>query len=418
MPSSRNNHIPTVLSVVQQLKPQSILDIGTGFGKWGFLFREYTDIVASEHDPARYQRANWRVVIDGIEGFRDYLTPVHSYVYNSVFVGDLREILPTLGQYVRECISHATKAVIISTPAEFVPQGEACGNSYEIHRSFWSPGDFMIDGADCLAEKLENEILLAVLLKPGMRKPAIRPARRKRSAKQSLWRRVLRRLVKEPAKQLKTTLTRSTRRFNATSYWERRYAAGGNSGLGSYGELAQFKAQVVNRFIAERGIRTVVEFGAGDGNQLSLLRCPEYVGVDVSATAIDILSKKFATDRSKLFCLSEEFDRSRQFDLALSLDVLYHLVDDGDYCRYMRDLFNASNRFVVIYSSNEDRKQRVPHVRDRRFTTMVENLFPGWRLVGTVENPYKSESRADFYFYERTTPAGTSVASHRETMPC
>ena len=54
MPSSRPNTIPTVINLLRQLKPQSILDVGVGFGKWGHLFREYTDILEAEHEPARY----------------------------------------------------------------------------------------------------------------------------------------------------------------------------------------------------------------------------------------------------------------------------------------------------------------------------------------------------------------------------
>ena len=50
MPSSRPNTIPTVIHLVRQIKPKSILDVGVGFGKWGHLFREYTDINEAEHD--------------------------------------------------------------------------------------------------------------------------------------------------------------------------------------------------------------------------------------------------------------------------------------------------------------------------------------------------------------------------------
>ncbi|MCI0745080.1 MAG: hypothetical protein L0Y58_06715, partial [Verrucomicrobia subdivision 3 bacterium] len=82
MPSSRPNTIPTVIHVVRQLKPASILDVGVGFGKWGHLFREYTDILEAEHDPKRYQRRNWRVRIDGIEAHKAYLTPMHRFLYN------------------------------------------------------------------------------------------------------------------------------------------------------------------------------------------------------------------------------------------------------------------------------------------------------------------------------------------------
>ena len=69
MPSSRPNTIPAVVHLLRQIQPRSILDVGVGFGKWGHLFREYTDIHESENDPARYPKKNWHVRIDGIEGF-------------------------------------------------------------------------------------------------------------------------------------------------------------------------------------------------------------------------------------------------------------------------------------------------------------------------------------------------------------
>src|ERR1051325_10519734 len=99
MPSSRPNTIPTVINLVRQLRPRSILDIGVGFGKWGHLFREYTDINESERDPARYPRSGWQVRIDGIEGHAPYVTEMHRYIYNEVHLGDAMELLPRLPIY-------------------------------------------------------------------------------------------------------------------------------------------------------------------------------------------------------------------------------------------------------------------------------------------------------------------------------
>ena len=70
-------------------------------------------------------------------------------------------------------------------------------------------------------------------------------------------------------------------------YWERRYARGGDSGAGSYGRLAIFKAEFVNSFVRDHGIRSVIEFGCGDGNQLSLAEYPSYFGLDVSRSAVE-----------------------------------------------------------------------------------------------------------------------------------
>ena len=41
----------------------------------------------------------------------------------------------------------------------------------------------------------------------------------------------------------------------SASYWELRYRNGGTSGAGSYGRLAEFKAEVLNEFVRVKGIR-------------------------------------------------------------------------------------------------------------------------------------------------------------------
>jgi len=40
--------------------------------------------------------------------------------------------------------------------------------------------------------------------------------------------------------------------FRSSDYWEKRYLNGGNSGNGSYGRLAHFKAQCINSFISQK----------------------------------------------------------------------------------------------------------------------------------------------------------------------
>ena len=194
----------------------------------------------------------------------------------------------------------------------------------------------------------------------------------------------------------------------SVAYWERRYARGGTSGVGSYGELAQFKANVLNKFVAEYSVQSVIEFGCGDGNQLTLCRYPRYIGLDVSRSAINWCLERFRDDHSKSFFWYDPayfVDRARLFhaDLALSLDVLYHLVEDRIYEAYLRRLFAASDRWVVIYSTNEDRVSREPHVRHHRFADWVIRWQHDFRLHGVIshsEGP--GGSTADFHFYERT----------------
>ena len=51
-------------------------------------------------------------------------------------------------------------------------------------------------------------------------------------------------------------------------YWEQRYSSGSNSGDGSRGKLAEFKAEIINSLVKDKKIESVIEFGCGDGNQL------------------------------------------------------------------------------------------------------------------------------------------------------
>ena len=91
----------------------------------------------------------------------------------------------------------------------------------------------------------------------------------------------------------------------SSQYWERRYQDGGNSGSGSYGRLAKYKAEVINDFLDKFEIENLVELGCGDGAQLKLLNAKNYTGVDVSKTVLDIARRKFGNEPGKSFVLME-----------------------------------------------------------------------------------------------------------------
>jgi SAM-dependent methyltransferase len=195
----------------------------------------------------------------------------------------------------------------------------------------------------------------------------------------------------------------------SADYWDARYRAGGGSGAGSHGRLAHFKAEVLNPFVRRRGIRSVVEFGCGDGAQLGLADYPSYDGVDISPAALRLCMDRFANDTTKRFHLASQLPpRFGPFDLALSLDVICHLVEDAAFDIYMRRLFAHATGHVVIYACDRDRPGTAPHIRHRAFTPWIERHQPRWRLVATIPNrhPYRPSnpdetSSADFHFFER-----------------
>jgi hypothetical protein len=200
----------------------------------------------------------------------------------------------------------------------------------------------------------------------------------------------------------------------SATYWEERYKAEGNSGSGSYDHLARFKAEVLNDFVTKHQIKSVMEFGCGDGNQLTMANYPKYIGLDVSPTAVQRCEKLFSGDKTKSFLLYNSMafvDNHRIFwsELTLSLDVLYHLVELEVFEKYLRDLFNSAEKYVIIYASDYNQKEEPIHQHENRrgFTTFVSNNFPQFELVEVVKNKYPVTqngligSLSDFYIYKR-----------------
>lgn len=201
------------------------------------------------------------------------------------------------------------------------------------------------------------------------------------------------------------------------NYWETAYRHGWTSGAGSIGRLARFKADVLNAFVAEGNVRTVIEFGCGDGLQLMLAQYPRYIGLDVSRTALSQCRRRFEEDRTKSFFLYDPncfIDPLRvlRAELALSLDVIYHLIEDENFCCHMRHLFSAADRYVIIYSANENQRTPWVHVRKRAFSAWVTENCPEWRLLRKIDNPYPFDPRnpadtsiSDFYIYKKSPVA-------------
>lgn len=192
-------------------------------------------------------------------------------------------------------------------------------------------------------------------------------------------------------------------KFDSRDYWTQRYADGRDSGPGSRGEYARYKADFLNEFVAEHDVESVIEFGCGDGDQVELAEYPEYVGLEVSEAAVDACARRFADDETKSFLLYDppHFHNSGALtaDLVISLEVLFHLVEDEIFEKTMHDMFDAATEYVILFSSNHTESTPELHIRHRRFTEYVEKNFPEYELIETVENEYESR-HSDFYVYE------------------
>jgi SAM-dependent methyltransferase len=190
--------------------------------------------------------------------------------------------------------------------------------------------------------------------------------------------------------------------YTPAGYWDRRYREGRTSGAGSEGDEGSYKAKYVSDFICDHGIKSVIDWGCGDGQVLDLvdLRGADYMGIDVSPTILKRLRKMYG-DRYVFTTPEDATIPGGEWyaDLALSMDVLFHLPDDVDYFGYIDNLFGSAARFVVIYATNYAGGRTARHVFRREFTPDIAERFPDWELT-TVETPLR-EGLASFFVYEK-----------------
>jgi len=152
LPSSDFSQIGPIVELIVLTNPQSVLDVGCGFGKYGMLAREYLELW-----DGRDRYGDWTRRIDAIEAFEPYVTPLHRFVYDEIHCGDAAEVVPRLertydlallidviehcehdaGRRLIDACLARCRNVLISTPKSAGEQGPAFGNPSEIHRSQW-----------------------------------------------------------------------------------------------------------------------------------------------------------------------------------------------------------------------------------------------------------------------------------------
>ena len=103
------------------------------------------------------------------------------------------------------------------------------------------------------------------------------------------------------------------------------------------------QGRILNDFVAQHRVQSVIELGCGDGHQLSLAKYPRYIGLDVSPTAVECCKARFNGDTTKQFYVTGSTlpSADQAAELALSLDVIYHLVEDAVFTRTCATLFTS-----------------------------------------------------------------------------
>jgi SAM-dependent methyltransferase len=201
--------------------------------------------------------------------------------------------------------------------------------------------------------------------------------------------------------------------FDSTAYWTRRYLKGSNSGAGSYGRLAEFKAAFLNNFLTVHRIETLFDLGCGDGNQLSKIDPRNYVGFDISDNALARCRKRFADMSQFRFMQIADIDTIEQkSDLSISMDVVFHLIEDEIFSKYMERLMDSSSKYIILYASDWEGAAPAPHVKHRWFSRWIALHRPEWIVTSRMANPFPFDSLDP----DNSSFADFCVCTHRDLL--
>ena len=162
MPTNPYAHFSTIAEFLTNVTPLSVLDVGVGNGKMGFVARDLLDVMQSEN--RRFQKQDWKTKIDGIEILPEYIQDHQRAIYDQIFIGNAFDVIDGLEMYdviilgdvlehfeknqgrefLDKCIAHCNKHVIVCISlGENQTQEDIYGNPYERYLSCWRIEDFI-----------------------------------------------------------------------------------------------------------------------------------------------------------------------------------------------------------------------------------------------------------------------------------
>ncbi len=174
MPSSTHHLLNHMIAEIIKTNPSSMLDIGVGYGKYGFLAREFLE---SHED--RVFPEQWKLKIEGIEIFKPYVDKFIwlNQIYDKIYIGDAYNIINKLGKYdiiilgdviehmkkqkgeklLRKCIRKSKKCCLLSIPlGNWLHNKVVANNPYEEHKAIWRAKELIEIGKEELGYNINS----------------------------------------------------------------------------------------------------------------------------------------------------------------------------------------------------------------------------------------------------------------------
>ena len=180
IPTGDFHSIPLVIRELRRIQPESVLDIGPGFGKWGVIVREYLEVWYHK----RFHRKDWKITLDAVEANREYSNRLKDLIYNNVYFTDIESFLKgdhknydcvlmldviehlpkENGLKVLKQLQEMSDNIIIITPRR-LSMTKSNWNTWEDHKCVWSKQEFEELGFQDVRELIHGPIF-AVWNKP------------------------------------------------------------------------------------------------------------------------------------------------------------------------------------------------------------------------------------------------------------
>jgi SAM-dependent methyltransferase len=142
VPTSEHWQIPQILDVVARERPRRVLDVGAGYGKFGYLVREYGGAERVDGIDVRPPRfaAYDRFIVGDVRSIDDLLPPDSTYDL-ALIVEVVEHLTKPEAFELLERLTRRARRVLVTTPLGFRSQ-DVDDMPYERHRSGWYPWDF------------------------------------------------------------------------------------------------------------------------------------------------------------------------------------------------------------------------------------------------------------------------------------
>lgn len=183
------------------------------------------------------------------------------------------------------------------------------------------------------------------------------------------------------------------KKFDYKNYWEKRHAKDiGNIktvGLQSFSEKAnrasyllieQQYDKLLNKIDISLKNKNVLDAGAGIGMYIPFFikQRANVTAIDVSNDAVNYIRLKFPKVNCLTVCLEDidKYFKPNQFYFIHCFDVLYHIMDDTEWEKAIRNLALVSNKYIALHEQFSTKKPIIcsKHIKWRGREKIINEL--------------------------------------------